>query len=167
MARNDFEFRPYSGVDAAAIAEIYAHYVRTSVATFDFEAPSLAATREKYDAMQEKGHPLLVAERDGEVAGYAYASDYRARPGYRFTCEDTIYLHPDHVGQGLGSHLLAAVITQAQDFGFKQMLGVIAAEIAGSVRLHEKHGFVVSGRYPQIGHKFDRWVDIVHMQRAL
>lgn len=167
MLPSAYSVRPYRVEDAAAIADIYAHYVRTSVATFDFEAPSLEATRDKYGAIAQKGHPLLVAELQGEAVGYAYASDYRLRHGYRFTCEDTIYLHPDHVGQGLGSHLLGEIVEAAREFGFKQMLGVIASEIEGSVRLHEKHGFAIAGRYPNIGHKFDRWVEIVHLQKAL
>jgi phosphinothricin acetyltransferase len=92
---------------------------------------------------------------------------YRARPAYRFTCEDTVYIAHDAVGQGIGNALLGEVITRSQAFGFKQMIGVIADEIGASVKLHEKHGFAVAGRFPDLGYKFDRWIGIVHVQRAL
>lgn len=167
MPLADYELRAYQASDAEPICDIYAHYVRTSVATFDFEPLTQGTIAEKFAVMASKGHPVLIAEKDGKVSGYAYASEYRPRPGYRFTCEDTIYLHPDHLGQGLGSHLLGELIAAAREFGFKQMLGVIASEIEASVRLHQKHGFTIAGRYPNIGHKFGRWVEIVHLQRAL
>jgi phosphinothricin acetyltransferase len=164
---SDITIRDYRPEDASALAEIYAHYVRTSVATFDFEPPTLEATAAKYAAMQQKGHPVIVAEANGEVIGYAYASDYRPRPGYRFTCEDTVYLRDGHTGKGLGSRLLTEIIERARACGFKQMIGIIAGGIDASVRLHEKHGFKVLGTFAHLGHKFDRWIDIIHMQREL
>ena len=167
MAAPDLTIRDYLAADAAAVAAIYAHYVRTSVATFDFEPPSVEAMAEKFGAMQAKGHPAIVGEVDGVVLGYAYASDYRPRPGYRFTCEDSIYLHPDGRGRGFGRPLLESVIDRAAAAGFRQMIGIIAGGIDASVRLHETCGFATLGRFPQLGYKFDRWIDIVHMQRAL
>jgi L-amino acid N-acyltransferase YncA len=101
------------------------------------------------------------------VIGYAYASTYRPREAYRFTCEDSIYLAPDAVGKGLGGTLLSQLIEDSRKAGLKQMLAVITAERANSIRLHEKHGFRTIGRYEALGYKFDRWLDIVHMQRAL
>lgn len=159
--------RPYREADAAAIATIYAHYVRTSTATFDFEPPPLEAIAQKFGAIAARGHPLVIGEVAGEIAGFAYASDYRPRPGYRFTCEDSIYLAPEHCGHGYGGVLLADIIEKARAFGFAQMLAVITAEMTVSVRLHEKFGFEIRGTYPAIGHKFDRWLDIVHMQKSL
>ena len=167
-AVSDFDIRPFSWADIPQITAIYRHYVLNSTATFDTEPPSesLMATG-KFAPMVEAGHPLYVAERDGELLGYAYASVYRPRPAYRFTCEDTVYCAPDAQGQGVGTALVETVIDRARAFGFKQMIGVITAESKGSIRLHEKLGFRVVGQYQAVGFKFDRWLDIVHMQRAL
>ncbi|HEY8595892.1 MAG TPA: GNAT family N-acetyltransferase [Devosiaceae bacterium] len=159
--------RSYRPADAAAITRIYAHYVRTSVATFDIEAPGEPAMAEKFGTMAAKGHPVIVAEQGGEILGYAYASDYRPRLGYRYTCEDTIYLAPGMQGKGLGSALLGEIIDRATAAGFHQMIAIIAGGIEPSIRLHEKMGFHVLGTFPHLGRKFDRWVDIVHMQRQL
>ena len=159
--------RPSTPADLPAITAIYAHYVNTSVATFDTEAPAASFIAEKWGHMAELGHPAIVAERDGKVVGFAYASVFRARPAYRFTCEDTVYIAPEAVGQGIGNALLGEVIRLSQSFGFRQMIAVIADEVGASVKLHEKHGFAVLGRFPDLGYKFDRWVGIVHMQRAL
>ncbi|HVX82429.1 MAG TPA: GNAT family N-acetyltransferase [Devosiaceae bacterium] len=159
--------RTFAWGDVPAITAIYAHYVRSSVATFDLEAPGEAYIAEKWGSMIEAGHPAIVAEREGKLVGFAYASVYRTRPGYRFTCEDTVYIAPDFVGQGIGSALLDEVIHRAGAFGFRQMIGVIADEIEASVKLHEKHGFAVLGRFPALGYKFDRWIGVIHMQREL
>ena len=97
--------------------------------------------------MADLGHPVMIAEAEGKVLGYAYASFYRPRAAYRFTCEDSIYLAPDAVGKGIGGTLLAELLEQSRAAGFKQMLAVITAERANSIRLHEKHGFRVIGRY--------------------
>ena len=122
---------------------------------------------QKFGPMLEAGHPLLVAERGGRLLAYAYASVYRPRPAYRFTCEDTIYCAPEAREQGVGTALLGRVIEAARTFGFRQMIGVITAESSGSIRLHEKLGFRIVGSYQAVGFKFDRWLDIVHMQKAL
>jgi L-amino acid N-acyltransferase YncA len=163
----DLSIRDFAWGDVPAITAIYAHYVATSVATFDLEAPGETYMAHKWGHMVDLGHPAIVAERAGRLVGYAYASEYRSRPAYRFTCEDTVYCAPDAVGQGIGSALLAEVIRRSQAFGFKQMIGIIADEVGASVRLHEKLGFGVLGRFPALGYKFDRWIGIVHVQRAL
>jgi len=159
--------RSYSPADVPAITAIYAHYVRETVITFDTEVPGEAAMAEKFAHIVELGHPLLIAEEAGKVIGYAYASTYRPRAAYRFTAEDSIYLGPDQVGKGRGGVLLTRLMEESKRFGFRQMLAVITAERANSIRLHEKHGFRMIGRYAELGYKFDRWLDIVHMQRAV
>lgn len=164
----DFQIRPFAWGDVPATTAIYRHYVENSTATFDTSPPSeTAMAAQKFGSMVEAGHPLLVAERDGRLLGYAYASVYRPRPAYRFTCEDTVYCAPDAQGQGVGTALVTGVIEASRAFGFKQMIGVITAESKGSIRLHEKLGFRVVGTYEAVGFKFDRWLDIVHMQKAL
>lgn len=164
---SDILIRPFSPADVPALTRIYAHYVRETVITFETEPPTEAEMAARFAAVREKGHPLLVAARDKTPVGYAYASTYRPREAYRFTCEDSIYLAPDAVGQGLGGRLLARLIDEARAASLRQMLAVITAERENSVRLHEKHGFRLIGRYAALGYKFDRWLDIIHMQRAL
>lgn len=164
---DNFDIRGFAWTDVPAITTIYAHYVRTSVATFDTEAPGEAYMAAKWGHMVELGHPAIVAERDGRVLGFAYASEYRSRPAYRFSCEDTVYIAPDAIAQGIGSALLTELIRRSTGFGFKQMIAVIAEGVDGSVRLHEKHGFALLGRFPDLGYKFDHWIGIIHMQRAL
>lgn len=160
-------FRHFAWSDIPAITAIYRHAVETSVATFDTEAPGETFMADKFGHMLELGHPVLIAEQDARTIGYAYASIYRPRPAYRFTAEDSIYLAPEAQGQGLGTQLLSRLLDDSKAFGFKQLLAVITAERANSIRLHEKHGFRMIGRYQALGYKFDRWLDIVHMQRAL
>ncbi|HEX4298666.1 MAG TPA: GNAT family N-acetyltransferase [Devosia sp.] len=160
-------FRRFAWSDVPAIAAIYAHYVRDTVITFDTEVPSEAAMAEKFGHMVDLGHPIIVVEQAGRLIGYAYASTYRPRAAYRFTAEDSIYLAPEATGQGLGGRLLDRLLEDSRAFGFRQMLAVITAERANSIRLHEKHGFRFIGRYEALGYKFDRWLDIVHLQRAV
>jgi phosphinothricin acetyltransferase len=167
VTATDLILREFRWGDVPAITALYAHYVRSSVATFDTEPPGESQMAEKFGHMADLGHPLVIAEESGQLVGYAYASTYRPRPAYRFTCEDTVYLAPHAVGRGIGGRLLAETIGRAQNFGFRQMLAVIAADVDASVRVHEKQGFAVIGRYPDLGFKFDRWIGIIHMQRAL
>jgi phosphinothricin acetyltransferase len=164
---SDLVIRPYRPDDSAAVTRIYAHYVRDTVITFETVPPDAGEMAARFAAIAAKGHPLLIGEVAGAVIGYAYASTYRAREAYRFTCEDSIYLAPEAVGRGLGGRLLARLIEDAAAAGLKQMIAVITAERANSVRLHEKHGFRHVGRHAAIGYKFERWLDVIHMQRAL
>lgn len=163
----DCQLRPFRWADVPALTAIYAHYVQHSAITFDTEAPGEPAMAEKFGHLVALGHPLLVAELEGAVVGYAYASVYRPRAAYRFTCEDSIYLHPDAKGRGIGKALLTELLAQSRAFGFKQMLAVITADTANSIAIHEKFGFRRVGYYDAVGYKFDRWHDIVHLQLAL
>ena len=159
--------RAFAWSDVPAITGIYRHYVEHSTATFDTEAPSATYMAEKFGHMVDLGHPVLSLEIDGALAGYAYASVYRPRPAYRFTCEDSIYLAPDLQGRGHGSLLLARLIELSRLAGFRQMLAVITSESAGSIALHRKFGFSPRGEFPSLGCKFDRWLAVTHMQLAL
>jgi phosphinothricin acetyltransferase len=164
---SDLVIRPYRPDDIAAVTKIYGYYVRETVITFETVEPDEAEMGRRFAAIVEKGHPLLIGEVAGKVIGYAYASTYRPREAYRFTCEDSIYLAPDAVGHGIGGQMLERLIADAGKAGLKQMLAVITAERENSIRLHARHGFRMIGRYEALGYKFDRWLDIVHMQRAL
>ncbi|MCW2395126.1 MULTISPECIES: GNAT family N-acetyltransferase [unclassified Sphingobium] len=160
--------RPVALADAEAIAAIYAHHVQHGTATFDTQAPTAEQWREKIAYLSERGWPFIVAEdEDGAVIGYAYAAQFRDRPAYAHACEDSVYLHPEKTGRGIGMALLAALIPAAGAAGFTQMLGVIAGGEDASVALHAGQGFRHAGRMEKVGYKFGRWLDTIYMQRAL
>jgi L-amino acid N-acyltransferase YncA len=159
--------RPVRVGDAAAIAAIYAHHVRHGTASFDEEGPSEAETFAKIGRISEHGWPFLVAEVDDAVAGYAYATQFRDRAAYAYTCENSVYVHPDRAGRGIGRRLLARLIAEAEADGFRQMIAVIGGGEPASVALHRSLGFVEAGRMRSVGRKFGRWLDTVYMQRAL
>jgi L-amino acid N-acyltransferase YncA len=154
--------------DIQTIAMIYGHYVLHSPATFEIDPPDAADMDQRRLTVQSAGLPFVVAEVDGSVAGYAYASRYRPRPAYRFTVEDSIYIHPDAVGQGLGRQLLLEVIAACTKAGARQMIAVIGDSAnTASVRLHKALGFRDVGVLQSVGYKFERWYDTVLMQREL
>lgn len=161
--------RPSRPGDLPAIAAIYAEAVRTGTGSFELEAPGLQDMAARRDAVLAQGLPWLVLTAGGEqVRGYAYAGPFRARPAYRFTLEDSIYLEPAARGRGWGRLLLAELLAQCQARGVRQMLAVIGDSAnVGSVALHRSLGFAPAGTLAQVGWKFDRWLDVVLMQRAL
>ena len=161
--------RPARREDVPAIAAIYGHHVTTGSATFELASPSVEEMARRLDEITDGGYPFLVVTDDAQaVVGYAYASAYRARPAYRFTVEDSVYLAPGSVGCGLGSRLLAAIIDACTSRGDRQMIAVIGgADNAASIALHARAGFVEAGRLAAVGRKFDRWIDTVLMQRPL
>jgi len=161
--------RPALLSDCATIARIYAPAVTTGTTSFELDAPDEAEMARRMGALTEKGFPYLVAEIDNAVAGYAYAGPYRARPAYRFTVENSIYVAPDMHRQGVGRALLMALIDACVERGYRQMLAVIgdSPNQPGSIGLHKACGFVEVGRLPGVGLKFDRWLDTLLMQRAL
>ena len=154
--------------DLPVIAAIYAHHVLSGLATFEIEPPDAAEMRRRYADVRARGLPYLVAERDGEVVGFAYAAPYRARPAYRFTVEDSVYVERSHLGHGIGGALLASLVSACAPTGCRQMIAVIGDSAnAASVALHERCGFARVGLLPASGFKFGRWVDSVLMQRAI
>lgn len=159
--------RPATEADATAVAAIYAHHVAHGTASFDTEARSVADTTAKIVECRARGWPFLIFESDGEVSAYAYATQFRDRPAYRFACEDSIYVRHDRHGRGIGSALLTALIAAAEVASFRQMIAVIGGGEPASVALHAKGGFAHAGRMQSVGRKFGRWLDTVYMQRAL
>ncbi|MGA8025596.1 MAG: N-acetyltransferase family protein [Bryobacteraceae bacterium] len=160
--------RTATELDIHAIEEIYAHHVLNSAATFEIEPPDRSEMDRRRLEIVSRGLPYLVAEADGVVAGYAYAASYRARPGYRFTVEDSLYIHPDFLRRGLGQLLLAKLIEFCEANGYRQMIAVIGdSGNTASIRLHSKFGFREVGVLEAVGRKFGRWVDTVILQRAL
>jgi phosphinothricin acetyltransferase len=154
--------------DLKAVLEIYAREVREGTASFELEPPDLAELTTRWQAIRRAGLPYLVAEQGGRIAGYAYAGPYRARPGYRYTVEDSVYIAPWARRQGIGRALLDAVVSDAAGCGMRQMVAIIgdSAHLA-SIRLHEQAGFRLVGVLENVGCKFGRWLDTVIMQRVL
>lgn len=160
-------YRPATPDDAPAIAAIYAYHVLHGTATFDTEPPDATFWRAKIADLAQRNWPFLVAERDGTVIGYAYASQFRDRVAYAHTCENSIYVQADLRGTGVGTGLLGALIDAAGASGFQQMIAVIGGGEPASVALHARHGFRHVGRLENVGFKFGRLLDTVYMQRGL
>lgn len=160
--------RPVVPADLDTVAEIYTHYVRHTVITFEETPPPVAAWHRRLDDLAAQGLPFLVAELSGEVVGYAYAAPWRPRPAYRHTAENSVYIAPGRTGQGHGSALLEALLTACARTHARQMIAVIAdAGIDASVALHRRYGFTDAGRLAAVGYKHDRWIETVLMQRPL
>jgi phosphinothricin acetyltransferase len=153
--------------DAEAVAAIYAYHVLHGTATYDFVPPPVEEIRAKIERIAAAGWPFLVAEREGRAIGYTYATQFRDRDGYRFTAEDSVYVHPDWAGHGVGTALLEALIEGAAAFGFRQLVAVVGGAEPASIALHAKCGFREVGRLSQVGWKKDRWLDNVYMQLEL
>jgi L-amino acid N-acyltransferase YncA len=153
--------------DVPAIAAIYASYVRTSAATFELEPPGVDEMTGRVRSVLEGGLPYLVAEMDDVVAGYAYASPFRARVAYRFTVEDSVYVEAGYSGRGIGRALLKELIARCRIVGCHQMIAVIGGMNPASVALHAAMGFVPVGVLREVGFKFDAWQDVTLMQREL
>lgn len=161
---HDVTIRNAEADDAEPIAAIYAHHVLHGTASYDFIPPAAEFHRAKIEAVTAAGWPFLVAHLHGAVVGYAYATQFRDRDGYRFTAEDSIYVHPDRMGQGIGSALLGALIERSAAYGFRTLIAVIGGAEPGSIAVHAKHGFREVGRLHAVGYKHERWLDNVYMQ---
>ncbi|WP_411832056.1 N-acetyltransferase family protein [Pseudoxanthomonas mexicana] len=154
--------------DVAAITAIYAAEVRDFVNTYEYDVPDEAEMLRRMRGVLDAGYPYLVAERDGRIAGYAYASGYRARAGYRFTVENSVYVAADQQGRGIGAALLQRLIDECALRGYRQMIAVIGEPAnTASIRLHERFGFRMVGVFRGIAWKHGRWLDTVQMQRSL
>jgi len=160
--------RPATFADIPVITRIYAHAVQTGTASFELSPPDDAEMTARMKAVLDEKFPYFVAESDGAVAGYAYASFYRTRPAYRFTVEDSVYVAPDMQRRGIGTALLEKLIEACTALGFRQMIAVIGdSDQAASIGMHRACGFQDAGNLRNIGWKFGRWLDTPMMQLAL
>lgn len=154
--------------DVAAITDIYAHHVLHGTACFETEPPTAAEMGERRAAILARQMPYLTATREGQVVGYAYATPYRARAAYAFTVEDSVYVHADMAGLGIGSALMSALVARCQNGPWRQMIANVGDSAnVGSLQLHAKFGFHTIGTCQGVGFKFGKWLDTVLMQRAL
>jgi len=162
------EIRQAIAADLPFVTEIYADAVAFGTATFELIPPDLAEMTRRFQALKDGGFPYFVAVLEGRVAGYAYAGPYRARPAYRFTVENSVYLQPAIHRRGIGQQLLQRLIAECEARGFRQMIAVIGDSAnAGSIGVHSRCGFRMIGTHPNVGLKFGRWLDTVMMQRQL
>ena len=160
--------RPSRADDLPAITALYGWHVRHGTGTFEIEAPTADDMARRRDDVLAKGLPYLVLESDGAVCAYAYANQFRPRPAYRFCVEDSVYVAADRAGRGFGRLLLTELIARCEAAGARQMLAVIGdSNNAGSIGVHRALGFDDAGTIRAAGWKFDRWLDVVLMQRAL
>ncbi len=165
---NDIQIRPAKDSDIAAITEIYAHHVLHGTGSFEIDPPDADEMARRFADVVNRGLPYLVAESGNTVVGYAYAALYRTRIAYRFTLEDSVYVHQGYMGHGVGAALLRELIGACKQWGCRQLVAVIGdSENTASVRVHEKLGFQHSGVLRGVGFKFDRWIDTVFMQLPL
>jgi L-amino acid N-acyltransferase len=152
--------------DLPAINAIYNHYVAVSTTTYDLEPMSIDRRREWF-AGRASIHPVTAACRGEVLVGWGSLHTFRTKPGYRFTVENSVYVHPDHQRTGVGSAILVDQIERARELGLHAIIAGIDAEQPASVALHAKHGFREVGNFRQVGRKFDRWLDVVFMQLIL
>lgn len=154
--------------DMAQVAAIYAHYVTQTVVTSDVNPPGVGAWQRRWAELDAAGWPFLVGTVGDRLAGYAHVAPWRARPAYRYTVEDSIYLAPEHTGRGYGGLLLQRLLVAAAAAGARQVVAVITdSGDPASASLHEAVGFTEMGRLQGVAYKHGRWFDVVLMQGSL
>ena len=154
--------------DMAAVAAIYAHHVLHGAGTFEETPPPADEIGRRWQRVVALGLPWLVAEDEGRLLGYAYATPFRPRSAYRYVAEDSVYVAPDAHRRGVGKTLLTELIVRCEALGLRQLLAVIGdSDNAGSIGLHAALGFRHTGAFEAVGYKHERWLDIVMMQRPL
>ena len=169
VAESQWSVRDSSDADADHVARIYGHWVEHGLASFELVAPSPSALALRRSSIVADGFPYLVAaDSGGELLGFAYASWYRTRPAYRFSCEDSVYVSPLALRRGVGRRLLEELLRRCTAMEFRLMVAVIGdSGNAASIELHRRAGFETTGLLPSIGWKHGRWVDSVLMARHL
>jgi L-amino acid N-acyltransferase YncA len=154
--------------DLAQITAIYAHHVLHGTGSFEYDPPSEAEMTTRFNAIKAADLPYLVYVEGETIVGYAYAGQYRPRIGYKYSVEDSIYVKQGEGGKGIGKALLQELITICTAKGYRQMIAVIGdIKNSGSIHMHRACGFTLVGTLPSSGYKFGRWLDSIHMQRAL
>jgi phosphinothricin acetyltransferase len=160
--------RPSQPEDFLSITAIYAHHVLNGTGTFEVTPPTADDMRARREDVLSKGLPYLVAVDGDTIQGFAYCNWFKPRPAYRFSAEDSIYLAPEANGQGLGRLLLAELMAQAEKAGVRKLIAVIGDSAnAASIGVHRSVGFEHVGTLKSCGWKFDRWLDVVMMDKAL
>lgn len=158
--------RPATEADLTTINDIYNHYVLHSTCTYQ-EEPETMENRRRWFSRHGGNHPIIVAEVDGRVVGWGSLSPYHVRSAYRYTVENSVYIHHEMHRRGIGAILLEELITRARKIGHRVIIAVIDGEQAASVTLHEKFHFEHVGHFKEVGLKFGRWLDVIYMELNL
>jgi len=154
------DIRTISASDAEAVASIYNYFITETIITFEEEPVSSSEIGLRIEKVRFDALPWLVAERSGEIVGYAYAGRWKERSAYRFSTEVTVYVKPGLEGDGIGSSLFNRLLVELRRSGSHVAIGVIALPNEASIALHEKFGFTKAAHYEEAGFKFDRWIDV-------
>jgi len=159
--------RPVKRQDAQALADIYNHYVKNTVITFEEDCINNNEMIKRIEKITNLDLPWLVIEENDVLLGYAYATPWKARSAYRFSVEATVYLTPKEQGKGLGTELYQALISELKQKSIHSVLGGITLPNPASVALHEKLGMTKVAHFHQVGRKFDQWLDTGYWQLTL
>ncbi len=155
--------RPAQEDDLEAINRIYNYEIEHGTATWDIEPWSIERRREWWAARADPLQPVIVAEREGRVIGFAYLTYVSQKYGWRFTREDTIYIDESFRGQGIGRMLLTAILETAREIGARSIMASITSTNETSIRLHQQFGFEVMGSWPNAGFKFGEWLGTTYL----
>lgn len=153
--------------DLAIVRDIYNYYVHTSTCTYQLEPDTPADTERWFRERDRTAHPVIVAEQGGEVLGWGALGRFESRCGYRFTVENSVYVDHRRHGRGAGTALLLELIARAQAAGHHSIIAGVDSLQEGSLRLHERHGFVRTSQLREVGFKLGRWLDVIYLQRML
>ena len=160
--------RDADGGDVSAIREIYTHHVLHGTGSFEQTPPDLGEMTRRWRTIADAGLPFIIAEMEQRICGFGYAGPSRPRPAYCHTLEDSVYVSTECMRMGVGSALLRTLIERCNHGRYRRMVAVVGdSDNTASISLHERHGFRVDGRLPDVGRKFGRWLDIVLLSRSL
>jgi L-amino acid N-acyltransferase len=158
--------RDATAADLPAIRAIFNHWIEHSTASFRIAPDTEEQSRAWFEGRGPE-HPVLVAEENGEVTGWASLNPHKHTGGYRHTVELSVYLHPESLGRGLGRRLVAELLDRAREAGHHAVLGGVCTEQAASMRLHEALGFTKVAHFREVGFKFGRWLDVAYFEKLL
>jgi phosphinothricin acetyltransferase len=167
MEDEKYMIRDVLPVDAAEISEIYNHYIANTIITFEEDTVTEDIIGERMKEVKCLQLPWFVAEQDGNILGYCYAGKWKDRSAFRHATEVTVYLHPNHVGKGIGVELYRNLLQTLKSQGIHVAIGGIALPNEASIKLHERMGFLKVAQLKEVGFKFNRWIDVEYWQRIL
>ncbi len=160
-------YRPAESRDAKGIRSILGYYIETSTASWRYENMDLVYYENMIANHQKPNRPFYVAEKDNQIIGFGYLDTFRAPEGYWPCVEDSVYVHPDHTGQGIGRRLLKLIIDSGRDSGLKTIIAAIDGENKTSIKLHQEFGFTINGILKSVAWKYNSFRDLVYMQLIL